>query len=122
SPSLLPISHEPACRPDDVRRGFFNLRDPLSFPTRRSSDLSSTAIMAAIPGARAPCHHRNHAARPAAPSPASVTHPARRRSCGVRSEEHTSELQSRVDLVCRLLLEKKTQDYLSLVAKPSRSW
>src|SRR5207247_9356121 len=26
-----------------------------------------------------------------------------------RSEEHTSELQSRVDLVCRLLLEKKKQ-------------
>src|SRR5438105_12128054 len=26
---------------------------------------------------------------------------------GFRSEEHTSELQSRVDLVCRLLLEKK---------------
>src|SRR5207247_5719516 len=25
----------------------------------------------------------------------------------VRSEEHTSELQSRVDIVCRLLLEKK---------------
>src|SRR5690349_22564574 len=27
-----------------------------------------------------------------------------------RSEEHTSELQSRRDLVCRLLLEKKNQD------------
>src|SRR2546428_9917239 len=27
---------------------------------------------------------------------------------GARSEEHTSELQSRSDLVCRLLLEKKT--------------
>src|SRR2546421_11184632 len=27
----------------------------------------------------------------------------------VRSEEHTSELQSRSDLVCRLLLEKKTR-------------
>src|SRR5438874_7279528 len=26
---------------------------------------------------------------------------------GIRSEEHTSELQSRRDLVCRLLLEKK---------------
>src|SRR5256884_1829617 len=26
-----------------------------------------------------------------------------------RSEEHTSELQSRLHLVCRLLLEKKTQ-------------
>src|SRR3712207_8481612 len=28
----------------------------------------------------------------------------------VRSEEHTSELQSRQYLVCRLLLEKKTYD------------
>src|SRR5438105_8292020 len=28
-------------------------------------------------------------------------------STATRSEEHTSELQSRVDLVCRLLLEKK---------------
>src|SRR2546422_7947239 len=27
--------------------------------------------------------------------------------CGRRSEEHTSELQSRLHLVCRLLLEKK---------------
>src|SRR5207249_284221 len=31
-----------------------------------------------------------------------VDHPT-----GLRSEEHTSELQSRFDLVCRLLLEKK---------------
>src|SRR5690625_7073127 len=30
-----------------------------------------------------------------------------RRMCGHRSEEHTSELQSRGHLVCRLLLEKK---------------
>src|SRR5206468_5519912 len=30
-----------------------------------------------------------------------------RRPCVPRSEEHTSELQSRSDLVCRLLLEKK---------------
>src|SRR3989449_4497512 len=29
------------------------------------------------------------------------------RPCGARSEEHTSELQSRLHLVCRLLLEKK---------------
>src|SRR5690349_22137195 len=28
-------------------------------------------------------------------------------TAGARSEEHTSELQSRRDLVCRLLLEKK---------------
>src|SRR5699024_12275866 len=30
----------------------------------------------------------------------------------VRSEEHTSELQSRFDLVCRLLLEKKKNKYI----------
>src|SRR5688572_32699295 len=29
---------------------------------------------------------------------------------GVRSEEHTSELQSQSNLVCRLLLEKKKKD------------
>src|SRR6266480_6050477 len=31
-----------------------------------------------------------------------------------RSEEHTSELQSHVNLVCRLLLEKKKNTYISL--------
>src|SRR5690554_2136727 len=34
---------------------------------------------------------------------------------GVRSEEHTSELQSRPHLVCRLLLEKKNQIAESLI-------
>src|SRR3712207_8600188 len=33
----------------------------------------------------------------------------------VRSEEHTSELQSRQYLVCRLLLEKKKRDPASLL-------
>src|SRR5690606_41311058 len=33
-----------------------------------------------------------------------------------RSEEHTSELQSRENLVCRLLLEKKKRDPASSVA------
>src|SRR5690348_17567219 len=32
---------------------------------------------------------------------------------GQRSEEHTSELQSPVHLVCRLLLEKKNNDVLA---------
>src|SRR3712207_7367307 len=40
--------------------------------------------------------------RPPAPRPAWPRPPCRR-----RSEEHTSELQSRQYLVCRLLLEKK---------------
>src|SRR3712207_8067830 len=37
-----------------------------------------------------------------------------------RSEEHTSELQSRQYLVCRLLLEKKKQDHDRL--RLSRVW
>src|SRR3712207_6974524 len=41
----------------------------------------------------------------------------RRRGVGLRSEEHTSALQSRQYLVCRLLLEKKTH----LARPPSRT-
>src|SRR5437868_9335106 len=37
----------------------------------------------------------------------------RRARSTTRSEEHTSELQSRFDLVCRLLLEKKKKKYNS---------
>src|SRR2546422_4418423 len=38
-----------------------------------------------------------------------------------RSEEHTSELQSRLHLVCRLLLEKKKKkDYTESLCKISR--
>src|SRR2546429_4130932 len=33
----------------------------------------------------------------------------------VRSEEHTSELQSRLHLVCRLLLEKKKNHYTATI-------
>src|SRR5699024_11858159 len=36
-------------------------------------------------------------------------------SASSRSEEHTSELQSRFDLVCRLLLEKKNLIYFSSI-------
>src|SRR2546422_7510862 len=39
---------------------------------------------------------------------------SRPQPCAGRSEEHTSELQSRLHLVCRLLLEKKKN-------KPSRT-
>src|SRR5260370_25976195 len=35
-----------------------------------------------------------------------------------RSEEHTSELQSHLNLVCRLLLEKKKTTYLLLLTAP----
>src|SRR5438105_10460033 len=41
--------------------------------------------------------------------------------CVVRSEEHTSELQSRVDLVCRLLLEKKNDELQCLSDLPPQA-
>src|SRR6266571_7963234 len=43
-----------------------------------------------------------------APHPVRARRRARRRG-HARSEEHTSELQSHVNLVCRLLLEKKNK-------------
>src|SRR5687768_17920190 len=41
--------------------------------------------------------------------PSSSGRPRRWTAAGRRSEEHTSELQSRLHLVCRLLLEKKNK-------------
>src|SRR5437588_6395436 len=45
-------------------------------------------------------------------------------SAGKRSEEHTSELQSHSDIVCRLLLEKKKQGqhYALIVEEPISAW
>src|SRR5436309_6132445 len=43
----------------------------------------------------------------------SIDRPAFRSAQRDRSEEHTSELQSRENLVCRLLLEKKKKNYES---------
>src|SRR4051794_41427651 len=40
--------------------------------------------------------------------------------CPIRSEEHTSELQSPVHLVCRLLLEKKKKQSWHHPARPNR--
>src|SRR5258705_6597145 len=55
----------------------------------------------------------------ASPSPAAFgrmargTSSQRRRIVEVRSEEHTSELQSLTNLVCRLLLEKKKTKHIN---------
>src|SRR5690242_21149791 len=61
-----------------------------------------------IPRARSP----TSSAAPATSRPRTPARPARCRSGAVptRSEEHTSELQSHVNLVCRLLLEKKKKN------------
>src|SRR2546421_7075067 len=51
--------------------------------------------------------HPGHAEPPAGTQVASDDPSRSGRSGAARSEEHTSELQSRSDIVCRLLLEKK---------------
>src|SRR3712207_9532660 len=59
---------------------------------------------------RGPSKQRRPGPAPRRPSPGRVGHPLRlvqQPLVARRSEEHTSELQSRQYLVCRLLLEKK---------------
>src|SRR5690606_41318734 len=95
-------------------------RDLHSFPTRRSSDLGVRSTADHCGFSRSPCPEA-----PSAPG-CMLGRPARnttghresllreeaqvereRKGIRARSEEHTSELQSRENLVCRLLLEKK---------------
>src|SRR2546430_11394489 len=45
---------------------------------------------------------------------------ARSLPSGLRSEEHTSELQSQSNLVCRLLLEKKKNKHSAAVYRPNQ--
>src|SRR5204862_869563 len=90
---------------------------PHSFPTRRSSDLARPQSLGlrdqALPE-REDAAGRDRFRPPGSPL-ADVAHgsapsggkPGGRNRSRPRSEEHTSELQSRRDLVCRLLLEKK---------------
>src|SRR2546422_7213880 len=82
---------------------FRSLRDPAPLPVPRRvrpacaqprPDAQAAAPFVPPPRGRA---------RPSAPPPRT----AARGSASRRSEEHTSELQSRLHLVCRLLLEKK---------------
>src|SRR5437867_13156188 len=78
-----------------------SLRFLPSFPTRRSSDLELSLLLADVTVAARLSGAGRVGIQPA-------TQPD-------RSEEHTSELQSPYDLVCRLLLEKKNVHTLSLL-------
>src|SRR5207302_4833416 len=93
-----------------------------SFPTRRSSDLArvgddTAAAGTSLAGLRA---HANRSGETASRRMAFTAPRVGERAAKAirllavspllfRSEEHTSELQSRENLVCRLLLEKKKQ-------------
>src|SRR5436190_8354418 len=90
-----------------IYRSFFHCppapRDLHSFPTRRSSDLACT-VRVFRPGRFPPGLGSTRAVRRCWPAGTVL----QRELIQIqRSEEHTSELQSHSDLVCRLLLEKK---------------
>src|SRR5438445_1194925 len=89
---MAPSSLEHASRSFFFFYCYGDHRDLHSFPTRRSSDLAERT---------AQIHHDAALVNPRKPSVALHALPTN------RSEEHTSELQSRQYLVCRLLLEKK---------------
>src|SRR5438105_5375434 len=72
---------------------FFNHPAPTEIYTLSYTTLFRSGRRYAVPQGRSRKRHVTDFGRPFTP-------------CH-RSEEHTSELQSRVDLVCRLLLEKK---------------
>src|SRR5206468_11480255 len=93
-----------------------------SLPTRRSSDLAkearidiiddgrgSQAVHDVVVAMRAARRSGSANTKTKAEVDLSGAKPWRQKGTGRarRSEEHTSELQSRSDLVCRLLLEKK---------------
>src|SRR5262249_62414246 len=72
--------------------GYGTPRHLHSFPTRRSSDLAADAALSCAV---------------ATPSRLALSTTSIARAISPRSEEHTSELQSLTNLVCRLLLPKK---------------
>src|SRR5437868_13105884 len=74
-----------------------------------ATPIYTLSLHAALPISVIPAAAAASGYRPAPWLP--VHGPARRRA---RSEEHTSELQSRFDLVCRLLLEIKKINYSDL--------
>src|SRR5699024_12789737 len=85
--------------------------DLRSFPTRRSSDLARdiwgfplVEVLEILGN-----HFERKVVIPLQGQHQSDAFNVLRRKLAIRSEEHTSELQSRFDLVCRLLLEKKNE-------------
>src|SRR5256885_11032301 len=79
------------------------------FNDTATTEIYTLSLHDALPIYGARQHHR-----------AGVHAPDRRTGQDGRSEEHTSELQSPCNLVCRLLLEKKKQNALTGATKSGK--
>src|SRR5438034_7477890 len=86
---------------------FGDHRDLHSFPTRRSSDLRDAQVEGGGVHARVAQSDRDGRGDEEEGGRDVEGAGDRTMKATLRSEEHTSELQSHSDLVCRLLLEKK---------------
>src|SRR5690606_41921925 len=86
-----------------------SLHDALPICPTGSSSRSSPRPSCSGPTSRAPTGWSSSRSSPTPSSSLPTGAPGDRRAASPwsRSEEHTSELQSRENLVCRLLLEKK---------------
>src|SRR5436309_4918292 len=84
-------------------KGYAAPRDLHSFPSRRSSDLLAGSL------------ERQEFGQPVCVVRAECL-PRTDNADRLRSEQHTSELQSRENLVCRLLLEKKKKKKLRTIS------
>src|SRR5690242_20769748 len=88
-------------------------RRPLRSARRNASTCTSSIWRWAMSPARWKSRQWPCTSPPTAPTVRSPLARSRLKKCrhaGARSEEHTSELQSHVNLVCRLLLEKKNNE------------
>src|SRR2546421_9192992 len=81
------------------------------FNDTATTEIYTLSLHDALPISRRPAPTRPSARR----APTAGIAPALPGQAGGRSEEHTSELQSRSDLVCRLLLEKKKNNKVEQV-------
>src|SRR6266576_7087825 len=85
-----------------ISQSFFFFFFFFFFNDTATTEIYTLSLHDALPIFRAPTRRRPRCSPPTSTSATSRSSPA-----SGRSEEHTSELQSRRDLVCRLLLEKK---------------
>src|SRR5207248_8158828 len=112
---LLPLT--PSQPPTRTQLFFFSRSgDPRHlhpFPTRRSSDLESSFSPASLASPTSKPSERKVSWAARLPSERPCHSRSSIESRAARSEEHTSELQSPYELVCRLLLEKKKHVYFN---------
>src|SRR5439155_20950987 len=110
--------HTPHSAPHDPSFTYYYPapRPPHSFPTRRSSDLAARVVDDDRVGAHREVQQTRRREEDVGAEGLEVDlldedGPHRLET---RSEEHTSELQSRGHLVCRLLLEKKNRSTIKI--------